>query len=206
MQTRVFVVYMNTALVSRLFALADQNGMMSKGYAWIITAGLSNSLNVLDSDVVDSMDGVLGVRSHAFLKESPLFSYFSKVILLVREIETKMDEIEKRYFGEKVTSATLAPTIYTESSSLRAYNFGGLFIIAGMATLLAIAVSERFIWQRPVALVRQYLTSNHPANGIELAAQPTAETDAGDHSPEVHQDSGNSGRISEHIKEDIAVE
>ncbi|KAH9806069.1 hypothetical protein KPL71_002646 [Citrus sinensis] len=142
----------------------------------------------------------------AFLKESPLFSYFSKVILLVREIETKMDEIEKMYFGEKVTSATLAPTIYTESSSLRAYNFGGLFIIAGMATLLAISVSERFIWQRPVALVRQYLTSNHHANGIELAAQPTAETDAGDHSPEVHQDSGNSGRISEHIKEDIAVE
>ncbi|KAH9654078.1 glutamate receptor [Citrus sinensis] len=458
MQTRVFVVYMNTALVSRLFALADQNGMMSKGYAWIITAGLSNSLNVLDSDVVDSMDGVLGVRAaekilpptnpsfvkpntsksrtdlvvgywtpekgisqnigsnyknglkqiiwpgdstttptgwaipslkigvpvklgfpefveqrkngnkttytgfsidvfstvsetlnkdlgfkvlhnfigfedetglmdgsyddlllqiknkgnwwsetaldkleptfdnlerlrtkdhfigfqrgcfvgnllekqfnfsrsqlksygtiqeyhealsngsknrgvtaifdeipyvrvflkaydsqyttagliyrtvgfgFAFLKESPLFSYFSKVILLVREIETKMDEIEKRYFGEKVTSATLAPTIYTESSSLRAYNFGGLFIIAGMATLLAITVSERFIWQRPVALVRQYLTSNHPANGIELAAQPTAETDAGDHSSEVHQASGNSGRISVHIKEDIAVE
>lgn len=64
MQTRVFIVYMNTALASRVFALADQNGMMSKGYAWIITAGLSNSLNVLDSEVVDSMDGVLGVRSH----------------------------------------------------------------------------------------------------------------------------------------------
>ncbi|KDO62419.1 hypothetical protein CISIN_1g0408712mg, partial [Citrus sinensis] len=28
MQTRVFIVYMNTALASRLFALADQNGMM----------------------------------------------------------------------------------------------------------------------------------------------------------------------------------
>ncbi|ESR66690.1 hypothetical protein CICLE_v10007399mg [Citrus x clementina] len=122
------------------------------------------------------------------------------------ENETKMDEIEKRYFGEKVTSATLAPTISTGSSSLRAFNFGGLFIIAGIATLLAIAISERYIWQRPVAFIRQYLTSDHPANRIELAAQPTAETDAGDHSPEVHQDSGNSGRISGRIKEDIAVE
>ncbi|KAK9213467.1 hypothetical protein WN943_002855 [Citrus x changshan-huyou] len=142
----------------------------------------------------------------AFPKESPLVSYFSKAILLVRENETKMDEIEKRYFGERVTSATLAPTISTGSSSLRAFNFGGLFITAGIATLLAIAISERYIWQRPVAFIRQYLTSDYPANRIELAAQPTAETDAGDHSLEVHQDSGNSGRISGRIKEDIAVE
>ncbi|KAH9806066.1 glutamate receptor [Citrus sinensis] len=125
-------------------------------------------------------------RTVGFGFESSLVSYFSKAILLVRENETKMDEIEKRYFGEKVTSATLAPTISTGSSSLRAFNFGGLFIIAGIATLLAIAISERYIWQRPVALIRQYLTSDHPANRIELAAQPTAETDAGDHSPEVH--------------------
>ncbi|KAL9442478.1 hypothetical protein AB3S75_020900 [Citrus x aurantiifolia] len=142
----------------------------------------------------------------AFPKESPLVSYFSKAILLVRENETKTDEIEKRYFGEKVTSATLAATISTGSSSLRAFNFGGLFIIAGIATLLATAISERYIWQRPVALIRQYLTYDHPANRIELAARPTAETDAGDHSPEVHKNSGNSGRISGSIKEDIAVE
>lgn len=112
-----------------------------------------------------------------------------------------MDEIEKRYFGEKIAAATLATTISTESSSLRAYNFGGLFIIAGIATLLAIAISEKYIWQRPVALLRQYLTSGHPANGIELSAQPTTETDSSD-----HQDSGNSGRISGHINEDIATE
>lgn len=64
MQTRVFIVHMNTALASRLFALVGKKGMMSKGYTWIVTAGLSNSLNVLDSQVIDSMEGVLGVRSH----------------------------------------------------------------------------------------------------------------------------------------------
>ncbi|KAI9191588.1 hypothetical protein LWI28_010488 [Acer negundo] len=42
----------------------DKAGMISEGYAWLITASLSNSLKAMDSEIVDSMEGVLGIRSH----------------------------------------------------------------------------------------------------------------------------------------------
>ncbi|KAL3532905.1 hypothetical protein ACH5RR_006426 [Cinchona calisaya] len=70
MQTRVFVVHMNAALGSRLFVLAKQAGMMSEGYAWLITDGLGNFMNSIDSAVVDSMEGVLGVRPYVRKSEN----------------------------------------------------------------------------------------------------------------------------------------
>ncbi|KAJ0090996.1 hypothetical protein Patl1_14361 [Pistacia atlantica] len=48
MQTRVFLVHMTVSFGSRLFELADKAGMMSKGYVWLITDGMSNSLDALD--------------------------------------------------------------------------------------------------------------------------------------------------------------
>ena len=38
--------------------------MMSEGYAWIMRQGLSSSLDTIDSKVLDSMQGVLGIRPH----------------------------------------------------------------------------------------------------------------------------------------------
>ncbi|KAJ4709392.1 Glutamate receptor [Melia azedarach] len=126
----------------------------------------------------------------AFPKDSPLVSHFSKAILSVREHKTKMDEIERKYFGYKITSPILPPSISTESSSLRAYNFGGLFIIAGIATFLALVSSERYVWQKPVALARLYLSSRHPTP-IETEAtapqQPTSEPNVVEHSLQAAQ-------------------
>lgn len=63
---RVFLVHMNPLLGSRLFFLANSAGMMRKGYAWMISDSLSIFLNSIDSDVRDSMDGVLGIRPYLF--------------------------------------------------------------------------------------------------------------------------------------------
>ncbi|CDP02930.1 unnamed protein product [Coffea canephora] len=60
-QTRVFLVHMNILLGNRLFNLARKAGMMSEGYAWLITDSLSNSLSSVDTA---SMEGVLGLRPH----------------------------------------------------------------------------------------------------------------------------------------------
>jgi ionotropic glutamate receptor len=38
--------------------------MMSEGYAWIITQGLSSLLDPIDSKIMDSMQGVLGIRPY----------------------------------------------------------------------------------------------------------------------------------------------
>ncbi|GMQ02704.1 hypothetical protein CsSME_00048809 [Camellia sinensis var. sinensis] len=65
MQTRVFIVHMTCSLSARLFTKANEIGMMSKGYAWIITDGITNSWNFFDpSTIIDSMQGVIGVQPH----------------------------------------------------------------------------------------------------------------------------------------------
>ncbi|KAI3883164.1 hypothetical protein MKW92_041349 [Papaver armeniacum] len=64
MRTRVFVVHMTPALGIRVFQKAKMIGMMSEGYSWIITDGLANFLGSFNSSVIDSMQGVLGVRSY----------------------------------------------------------------------------------------------------------------------------------------------
>ncbi|XP_010098408.2 glutamate receptor 2.7 [Morus notabilis] len=61
MQSRVFVVHMLPHLGSRLFAKAEEIGLMEKGCVWIVTNGLAELLN---STVVGSMQGVLGVKTH----------------------------------------------------------------------------------------------------------------------------------------------
>ncbi|PIA28569.1 hypothetical protein AQUCO_06800018v1 [Aquilegia coerulea] len=64
MHNRVFIVHMSNTLGSRLFLMAKELGMMSDGYAWIITDGLMNYLDSMDDTVIASMQGVLGVKPY----------------------------------------------------------------------------------------------------------------------------------------------
>ncbi|KAJ8758661.1 hypothetical protein K2173_000382 [Erythroxylum novogranatense] len=64
MQTRVFILHMSPPLGSRLFIKADKVGMMGPGYVWIITDGLADFWSFMNSSVVDSMQGVLGVKPY----------------------------------------------------------------------------------------------------------------------------------------------
>ncbi|KAK3204599.1 hypothetical protein Dsin_018645 [Dipteronia sinensis] len=63
--TTIFVVHMTASLGSKLFTQANKAGMMSEGYAWIVTEGLSSLMDPIDHKVMDpSMQGVLGLRSY----------------------------------------------------------------------------------------------------------------------------------------------
>ncbi|XP_047325752.1 glutamate receptor 2.2-like [Impatiens glandulifera] len=64
MQTRVFVLHMDPTLASRLFIKVKELGMMSEGYVWIMTNSVAAKLNSLDPLVINSMEGVLGVRPY----------------------------------------------------------------------------------------------------------------------------------------------
>ncbi|XP_039131572.1 glutamate receptor 2.8-like isoform X2 [Dioscorea cayenensis subsp. rotundata] len=64
MQTRVFIVHMSAPLGARLFLNAKEVGMMSKGYAWILTDGITNIADSFDPQVIDTMQGALGVKLH----------------------------------------------------------------------------------------------------------------------------------------------
>ncbi|KAL8043589.1 hypothetical protein ABFX02_09G128008 [Erythranthe guttata] len=62
MQTRVFVVHLSSGLASRIFLKAKEAEMMSEGYVWIVTSGLMDLFYSLNSSVIESMQGVLGVK------------------------------------------------------------------------------------------------------------------------------------------------
>ncbi|KAG6425765.1 hypothetical protein SASPL_109969 [Salvia splendens] len=62
MQTRVFVVHMLPPVVSRFFKMARRAGMMGEGYAWIIADALTSLLDSVDSETIEAMQGVVGVK------------------------------------------------------------------------------------------------------------------------------------------------
>lgn len=64
MPTRVFVVHMLPSLAIRLFAKANEIGMMREGYVWILTDATANLLDSMTSSVLKSMEGALGVRTY----------------------------------------------------------------------------------------------------------------------------------------------
>ncbi|XXG51707.1 hypothetical protein AAC387_Pa03g0219 [Persea americana] len=56
-QTRVFIVQLSPSLNSHLFLKANELGMMSEGYVWIVTDGLANLLDSMNSSVIQTMPG-----------------------------------------------------------------------------------------------------------------------------------------------------
>ncbi|KAJ1433529.1 Ionotropic glutamate receptor [Sesbania bispinosa] len=89
----------------------------------------------------------------AFPLNSNLTAHFSRAILNVTESDL-MNEIEENYFGkyyelEEKSTQTCPP-------SLTFYSFAGLFMIMGIATLLALVVSETVIWQTPILMAKAY--------------------------------------------------
>ncbi|XVF32028.1 hypothetical protein REPUB_Repub17cG0046200 [Reevesia pubescens] len=64
LQTTVFIVHLSHFLATRLFVNAKRLGMISKGYAWIVTSKSMNHFNSRDSFTTESMHGVIGFRSY----------------------------------------------------------------------------------------------------------------------------------------------
>uniref|UniRef100_A0A7N0TCG1 Ionotropic glutamate receptor C-terminal domain-containing protein n=1 Tax=Kalanchoe fedtschenkoi TaxID=63787 RepID=A0A7N0TCG1_KALFE len=67
METRVFIVHMLPApagLACKLFKNAREIGMMDEGFVWIVTDGIGDMLTSLNSTALESMKGVLGIRTH----------------------------------------------------------------------------------------------------------------------------------------------
>ncbi|KAK7351327.1 hypothetical protein VNO77_10694 [Canavalia gladiata] len=123
MQTRVFIVHMSPLLGSRFFTIASQIGMMGQGYVWIVTNGMANFFSTLNSSVMESMEGVLGVRPYIprtkklddfkvrwkkkFLQEYPTL------------VDSKLDA-----FGIWAYDATTALAMAVEKVGAKSFGFG----------------------------------------------------------------------------------
>ncbi|CAL5353355.1 unnamed protein product [Camellia sinensis] len=63
-QTTVYIVHISPSLASRLFLNVKKLGMMTEGYAWIVTAKTMNVLHSMDSSAIESMQGAFGSKSY----------------------------------------------------------------------------------------------------------------------------------------------
>ncbi|KAL0911351.1 hypothetical protein M5K25_019485 [Dendrobium thyrsiflorum] len=64
MQTKVFIVHASHELASRIFVAAKEAEMMTEGYAWIVTYGMTDYLNLMDPMAIDAMQGVLSLNPY----------------------------------------------------------------------------------------------------------------------------------------------
>ncbi|GLT81639.1 hypothetical protein SLE2022_000770 [Rubroshorea leprosula] len=124
MHSRVFIVHMTPDLGSRLFDKATEIGMMSEGYVWIITDGMTNVWSLIHhSDHMDSMQGVLGVRSYVpKSKEVENFKvrWKSKFV----QNNPRMINAELDIFGLWAYDATLALAMAVEEAlGIAKFNF-----------------------------------------------------------------------------------
>ncbi|KAM3375173.1 glutamate receptor 2.8 [Capsicum galapagoense] len=112
MQTRVFIVHLQPALASRLFLKAKESGMMSRGYAWIITDVLTSLLDSIDPLVIESsMQGVLGVKPYV-PRSNGLRSFTKRWRKRFRQEYPDTDQVELNVFGlwayDSITALTEA--------------------------------------------------------------------------------------------------
>ncbi|KAK1428544.1 hypothetical protein QVD17_17380 [Tagetes erecta] len=66
LQEKVFIIHVSHSLASRVLVYAKRVGLMTQGHAWIVTDKTMNFFDPseLDEEVVDSFEGVLGLRYH----------------------------------------------------------------------------------------------------------------------------------------------
>ncbi|XP_027168525.1 glutamate receptor 2.7-like [Coffea eugenioides] len=115
MQTRVFVVHLLPSLASRLFLKANEVGMMSQGYAWIITEALTSLLDSVKPAVVDSMQGVLGLKPHV-PRSSKLDIFTKRWRKRFREENPEIDRFELNIYGLWAYDTVIALAKATEKA------------------------------------------------------------------------------------------
>ncbi|PHU14984.1 Glutamate receptor 2.2 [Capsicum chinense] len=97
--TRVSIVHVQPFLASRLFIKAKEAGMMSSGYAWIITNVLTSLLDSIDPSVIESsMQGVLGVKPYV-PRSNELHRFTKRRRKRFRQEYPDTDQVELNVFG-----------------------------------------------------------------------------------------------------------
>ncbi|KAA8540182.1 hypothetical protein F0562_024255 [Nyssa sinensis] len=140
MQTRVFVVHMLPSLASHLFLKAKEAGMMSKGYAWIITDVLTGLLDSLDSSVIDSMQGILGVKPN-IPRSNELYNFTKRWRKRFQQENPDMDRIGLSVFGPTAYDSIMALAMAVERANISEPRFQKLVTRENTTDLAAIGTS-----------------------------------------------------------------
>nr|TKS11786.1 glutamate receptor 2.8-like [Populus alba] len=137
MQTRVFIVHMYPSLGTRLFTKAKEIGMMSEGYVWIMTDGLSvDFLSSPNHSVTDTIQGVLGIKPYVpRTKELEYFRARWKRKFL-RDNPNKIDA-ELNIYGLLAYDATTALALAVEKAGTTNFGFRKANVSSNSSTDLA---------------------------------------------------------------------
>ncbi|KAJ0031595.1 hypothetical protein Pint_12583 [Pistacia integerrima] len=141
MQTRVFIVHMLPSLGSRLFTKAKQVGMMNQGYVWIITNGLTNLFTSLEPSVIESMQGVLGVRPYV-PKMKVLKGFRLRWKRKFQQENPSLADTELNIFALLAYDATMALAMAVENTGTTNFGFDMTNVSTNATDLEAFAVSK----------------------------------------------------------------
>ncbi|KAH7518192.1 hypothetical protein FEM48_Zijuj09G0145500 [Ziziphus jujuba var. spinosa] len=94
----VYIVHLSQDLLYQILINAKQLGMMSKGYAWFMSATTMNLLQFVDSSVFRSMQGVIGLKSYVPASED-LQDFNSRLRRKIYIENPNMEVMESSVYG-----------------------------------------------------------------------------------------------------------
>ncbi|XVE53494.1 hypothetical protein DITRI_Ditri03aG0007700 [Diplodiscus trichospermus] len=122
MSTRVFIVHMPPSLGARLFAMAKQIGIMREGYAWVVTDGITNLWSLTDPSTINTMQGVLGVRTYV-PRTNELENFRVRWKRKFQQNNPTIINAELNIFGLWAYDATFALAMAIENVSMGNFSF-----------------------------------------------------------------------------------
>ncbi|XP_022730776.1 glutamate receptor 2.7-like [Durio zibethinus] len=141
MPTRVFIVHMPPSLGTRLFAKAKQIGMMREGYAWVVTGGMTNLWSLTDPSTIDSMQGVLGVRTYV-PRTNELENFRVRWKRKFQQDNPTIINAELNIFGLWAYDATFALAMAIENVSMANFSFKRTNVSSSGTDLETFGVSQ----------------------------------------------------------------
>ncbi|GMI89252.1 GLUTAMATE RECEPTOR 2.7, glutamate receptor 2.7 [Hibiscus trionum] len=122
METRVFIVHAATSLGFRILDKAEEIGMMSEGYVWIMTDSMTTMWRSFDSLAIDSLQGVLGVRPYV-PKSKELENFSVRWRRKFQRDNPSISNAEVNVFGLWAYDATFALAMAVEEAGTADLSF-----------------------------------------------------------------------------------
>ncbi|XP_015884528.3 glutamate receptor 2.8 [Ziziphus jujuba] len=142
MQSRVFILHLSpTSLGSRLFTKAAEIGMMNEGYVWIMTTSLTDLLTSPNASVINSMQGVIGIKTHE-PKTEELENFRVRWKRQFLQENPTMVDAQLNVFGLWAYDAAFALAMAVEKVGGKGLGFRKLNASGGLTDLDNIGVSE----------------------------------------------------------------
>ncbi|CAH1421630.1 unnamed protein product [Lactuca virosa] len=153
MQTKIFIMHASPSIASHLLVNAKHLGMMDEGYKWIIIGKTMKFLNLLDDEVIESMQGAVGFKlyvpqsrdlhnftyrrrrkNHVMVKLQEINSYalwvYDAVSALAMAVE-QFEQLKRKYvdtIASDLTQSQKGTTLLlNEMLSISFHGLGGAF-------------------------------------------------------------------------------